>query len=229
MENTEIGAVIGTYFQQYIQQQKQGKLEHYRQMNKCARKGQILFCGSSLMEQFPVSELQLSDHFPLRLYNRGVGGFTAKELLEALDICVLDREPKYLFINIGTNDMNAEDYCVTKLMQIYDRILCRIRNRLPNIKICLFAYYPVNETMGLCDPIMGPIFQHRTNERINEANQMLETLSKEHHAVLMNLNTCIADESGQLKAEYTTDGMHLSAEGYIQIWNQLAQYMRELK
>lgn len=229
MENIEIGAVVGAYFQQYMQQQKHGRLEYYRQMNKCARKGQVLFCGSSLMEQFPITELQLSDQFPLRLYNRGVGGFTANELLEALDVCVLDPEPKYLFINIGTNDMNAEDYCASKLMQIYDRILFQIKNCLPDIKICLFAYYPVNEMIGLRDPIMGPIFQHRTNKRISEANQMLETLSQKHHAVLMNLNMCIADASGQLKAEYTTDGMHLTAEGYLQIWDRLAQYIRGLK
>ena len=32
-------------------------IENYRRLNKIAVKGQILFTGSSLMEQFPITEL----------------------------------------------------------------------------------------------------------------------------------------------------------------------------
>lgn len=39
------------------------------------------------------------------LYNRGIGGFTTTELLEAMDECILELQPAHLFLNIGTNDL----------------------------------------------------------------------------------------------------------------------------
>lgn len=41
-------------FEQRMKAEKQAKAERYHQMNQTARKGQVLFAGSSLMEQFPV-------------------------------------------------------------------------------------------------------------------------------------------------------------------------------
>ena len=44
---------------------------------------------------------------PCHIYNRGVGGFVIDQMLEALEPCVLALAPRYLFLNIGTNDMNG--------------------------------------------------------------------------------------------------------------------------
>ena len=35
----------------------QRMVERHRQLNRYARKGQIVFAGSSLMEQFPIEEM----------------------------------------------------------------------------------------------------------------------------------------------------------------------------
>ena len=39
------------------QRQDREKLESYRQLNRLAKKGQAVFTGSSLMEQFPLNEM----------------------------------------------------------------------------------------------------------------------------------------------------------------------------
>ena len=41
--------------------EKEKKLNQYRQLNAFVKKGQTLFTGSSLMEQFPIAEYCMND------------------------------------------------------------------------------------------------------------------------------------------------------------------------
>ena len=56
--------------------EKQDKVERFRRLNQFIKPGQILFAGSSLMEQFPIYEFLQDFDLPLTIYNRGVGGYT---------------------------------------------------------------------------------------------------------------------------------------------------------
>lgn len=87
-------------------EEKALKLESFNRLNKLAPKGQILFTGSSLMEQFPITELAMNHGLGKIVYNRGIGGFKTTDLLENIHAMLLDLEPKYVFINIGTNDLS---------------------------------------------------------------------------------------------------------------------------
>ena len=71
-------------------QEKQWKVECYRHLNRLVRPHQILFVGSSLMEQFPIYELMLDQQLPYTIYNRGIGGTTTFELMENMDACIYD-------------------------------------------------------------------------------------------------------------------------------------------
>ena len=48
------------------------KLVRYDYLNRTVVPGQILFAGSSLMEQFPVHEFQLGAGLSSLIYNRGI-------------------------------------------------------------------------------------------------------------------------------------------------------------
>ena len=63
-----------------MQAEKRDKVNRFRRLNPFAVKGQILFVGSSLMEQFPIHELLMADRSPLIIYNRGIGGYTISDL-----------------------------------------------------------------------------------------------------------------------------------------------------
>ena len=76
MTEAEIGALIGKFYAEQDAREKADKLERYRRLNKFVKPGQILFVGSSLMEQFPILELLEGESLPLRVYNRGIGGYT---------------------------------------------------------------------------------------------------------------------------------------------------------
>jgi hypothetical protein len=71
------------------------------QENKIAKRGQIVFVGSSLMEMFPIDKMQSSLGLDKVIYNRGIRATTTAELLEGIDICILDLKPSKVFINIG--------------------------------------------------------------------------------------------------------------------------------
>lgn len=224
----EIKELIRPLFEKQTKQEKLEKLERFRRLNKFVRKGQIVFAGSSLMEQFPVSELLMDLGIHLTIYNRGVGGFTTAELAEALEPCIIDLAPKYLFINIGTNDLNGPDYTLSGLIERYEGILRMIRERLPETKMYLLAYYPVNGEVGSQRPFMGQVFQYRTNTRIQEANQAVEQLAQRMDAVYLDLNDSITDESGNMKAEYTVEGIHMYADGYMEILRHLLPVLKTL-
>lgn len=125
------------------------KKERQRCLNPLAKKGQILFTGSSLMEQFPVEELRMSMDVKQIIYNRGIGGFTTDQFLDNIGPMLLDLSPSKVFINIGTNDINeklAEDGdWLGRLIGNYEKILARIKEELPDCRVYVMAYYPVNE------------------------------------------------------------------------------------
>lgn len=66
---------------------KAKKILRYREENKTIQYGQTVFTGSSLMEMFPINKLLKEYNDSEIIYNRGVGGFVSRELLEVIDVC----------------------------------------------------------------------------------------------------------------------------------------------
>ncbi|MFR7842124.1 MAG: GDSL-type esterase/lipase family protein [Gallintestinimicrobium sp.] len=152
-----------------------GKIDRvmrFRYLNEFVKPGQILFAGSSLMEQFPIQEFVADFDLPLTIYNRGVGGFTTSEMLACMQDCVYALRPAYIFINIGTNDLNDPACTPDVLHNRYRTILSGIREHLPQAKLFLLAYYPVNPDVA--DAGMKEVLKVRSNDCICRANEMVK-------------------------------------------------------
>lgn len=215
------------FFRERQRQEKEDKLARFRHLNPYVRKGQILFAGSSLMEQFPIYEFLLDFQLPYTIYNRGVGGFTTDEFYAALEDCVFALEPAHLFLNIGTNDLNGPEYRLSRLLDNYEKILQAIRGRLSATRLYLMAYYPVNPTVATI-PHMQEIFRHRTNARIREASEGVRALAARYGARFLDCNAGLTDADGNLKAEYTIEGMHMYANGYKPVLDALLPVLQEI-
>lgn len=212
----------------HLQREKAGKLERMRRLNLFARKGQIVFAGSSLMEQFPINEFLLDYDLPYVIYNRGIGGYTTAEMMDALQEMVFDLEPRYLFLNIGTNDLNGSGYIQVEMIARYEAILQKIKEKIPQIQIYLLAYFPVNpDTSNIA--WMAETFRNRTNTRIRAANEAVRELAEKYGARFVDFNRGITDGDGQLKAQYTIDGIHMYADGYNQVMEQLLPILKSLQ
>lgn len=214
------------WMEQQMRSEQRTKLERYRILNRYARKGEILFTGSSLMEQFPINELLMSSGMTQVIYNRGIGGFTTDDMLQYMEEMVYGTEPSRIFINIGTNDISRPEYRLETLMANYRKILTQIRERLPQAEITLMAYYPVNETDKLPDSSMAAeMFATRNNENIALANQAVEKLAKELGCQFINVNDGLTDERGKLKKEFTIEGIHMYANGYQVVLDNMKKYL----
>lgn len=204
---------------------KEMKVERYREENKTAKKGQIVFTGSSLMEMFPINKLLNEHGDDTVIYNRGIGGFISDELLAVIDVCAIDLMPSKLFINIGTNDLSWSSIPISQLMDNYDKIISAIEKAVPNVKIYLMAYYPVNYEAAAEE--MKECLKIRTNEKINTANAEVKKLAEKHGQRYIDINRNLKDEQGRLKAEYTIEGMHINEDGYRAIYDDIMAFVKE--
>ena len=226
MENNR--ELMQQIFEEMGKRDQADKLERYRRLNKMVRPGQILFAGSSLMEQFPIYELLLDRQLPYTIYNRGVGGFTTAQLREVLDVCVYDLQPRHIFLNIGTNDLNTPELSLEELRTRYEDILREILAHLPGVGITLMAYYPMNEEAAAANPWMAGILATRNNARIGEANRMVQALAEKLGLGFIDCNAGITDEQGNMKGEYTIEGMHMYANGYARVLDALLPELEKL-
>ena len=164
-------------FEQIMRREAAQKKQIYHDLNQSALPGQIVMAGSSLMEQFPMNELLMSSGRHVIVYNRGLGGFTTEQYLEALDVCVLELKPRKVFINIGTNDIGATEGWQETLIANYREILRRIRAALLDCKIIVMAYYPVaNTDSPFCPPNAA---EPRTLDKVLLANRLVRELADE--------------------------------------------------
>lgn len=204
---------------------KEMKLERYRADNMTVKHGETVFAGSSLMEMFPINKLLAERGDDTVIYNRGIGGCVSRELLEAVDVCVIDLKPSRVFINIGTNDLSDSRIPMSELTDNYDKIVTAIENALPEVKIYFMAYYPVNYDAAAED--MKECLRIRNNGKIAAANAEVKKLAEKHGQRYIDINKNLKDEQGRLKAEYTIEGLHINEEGYRAIYDDIMRYVKE--
>lgn len=200
----------------------------YQDLNKVARKGQTLFTGSSLMEQFPVNEIAMSMGVTKVIYNRGVGGTTTDEFLEHIDTVLLDLEPSKVFINIGTNDINPRcdgEYWQDHLLKNYETILTILKEKLPETEVYMMAYYPINPDLPDIPEWAKVTFQTRTNAAINDTNGKISALAAKFGYHYIDCNDGIKDEKGNHRAEFSKEGLHMYPAAYVEIFKALRQYL----
>ena len=219
---------IGKQIQLQMQRQQQQKADNFRYLNQTAQKGQILFTGSSLMEQFPICELCQSSGIDKVVYNRGIGGYTTDDFLREINTVLFDLEPSRVFINIGTNDIreweDGRDW-LSHLLGNYEQILMLIRDRLPQTLVFLMAYYPVNADIPEASGLSSHMLKVRTNENIALANNHIAQLAASCGYEFIDVNQGLTDENGRLKTEYTIEGVHMYSNAYQVVFRNLKKYL----
>lgn len=220
------GMVLGliTKLFEHKTDDKKIKLRKFEKENKGAVMGETVLAGSSLMEMFPINKLLSEHNDSTIIYNRGVGGFVSKELIDAIDVCILQLKPSKLFINIGTNDLSDSRISISQLMSNYEEIISRVESALPNVKIYLMAYYPVNYEAA--DESMKECLKIRNNDKLQAANAEVEKLALRHGQCYIDINRSLKDEEGRLKAEYTIEGLHINELGYRAIYDDFMKYVK---
>ncbi|MBQ3524443.1 MAG: lysophospholipase [Clostridia bacterium] len=189
--------------------EKNTKRENYRILNEeYALKNQTVLLGDSITDFFNWYELfyDFSKISGQAVYNRGISGDTTDRLLERLNENVLNIEPKNVVLLIGTNDI-GRGLPLSMSVENVSKIIENTKKVCPDINFILQAVYPIN--CGMRDK-----FEKRSNEKIDIMNKEFIMLSEEHDCVWLDITDKLKDETGNLKKEYTYDGLHLNVNAY---------------
>lgn len=209
-----------------IEQYKSYLRARFAKENQTAKKGQIVFVGSSTMEMFPIEKMQQNLGLDKLIYNRGIRATTTSDLLAAMDICILDLSPSKIFINIGSNDAGFGVPEATFLGN-YEEILKQIKKELPETQVFVMAYYPVNAVadFGESEAEHEAFFSKRNNEILELASSKVALLTQKYHYEFINVNDGLADTDGNLRKELTFDGGHMYPAGYEIVLGNMKKYL----
>ena len=145
----------------------------------------------------------LGREFPL--VNRGIAGTDSVWLLEHLKEQVLDLEPSKLVLLIGINDI-GRGYPIRDIVTRISDIIMTVRQESLFTEVYLLSVFPVSEESQYASKV-----KIRNNTTVRELNQQLAVLPG---VTYVDLFDYLTDDKGQLNDNYTTDGLHLSPQGY---------------
>ena len=167
----------------------------------------IVMLGNSLTENGGDWAARLSNK---NVRNRGIIGDEVMGVYDRLHQ-ILPGHPAKLFLLIGVNDV-SHDLTTDTIVGMIRVTVERIRKESPDTKLYLQSLLPINESFGRYKRLAG-----KTN-MIPEINKQLEELAKEKGLTYINLFPLFTEKGRNvLRAELTTDGLHLKEEGY-KIW-----------
>lgn len=176
------------------QDQMQSFFEEYR-----VEPGDIVFVGDSL-----TAGARWPEVFPGRpVRNRGIRGDTTSGLLERLD-AIAGGRPALVLLMIGSNDLGFDE-SVEATLERYAEILDGVRARSP-------------ETRIVCQSVLPR--QAEFADRIRELNAGIRTLAEGRGHHYADLFPSFANARGELRPEFTNDGLHLLGVGYA-LWAEL--------
>lgn len=153
----------------------------------------IAFIGDSLTDGYDVKS-----YYPeYTVSNRGIGGDTTYDLFARLDVSVYRLEPKVIVMLIGANNFKT-------MLNNYEDIIIGIRNNLPDTKLVVCSLTS-----------MGGEHWGKNNEIAAYNNVYIKALAEKHGCSFVDLYTPLLNlETGEIYEHYTTDGGHLTADGY---------------
>lgn len=188
------------------------RVESFREQNECLEQNNhdnIVLVGDSITEGFDVAKF-----FPGRhVLNRGIGSDVIgnalapgdnRGVLKRLDVSFFDCAAQQAFLLIGINDL-GDGHSPTTIETGYREILDRVKKHSPALRVHIQSVLPARGKFA------------KFNANVLDVNQRLQKLAPEFGYDYLDLHTLMKDGQGELRADITTDGLHLNPAGY-KIW-----------
>ena len=179
----------------------------YRELNQISViEPDIIFIGDSIVEYYPLQELLGTTK---TIVNRGIRGYQTGLLLDNLDAHLYGDAVDQIVLLIGTNDI-GKDVPMSQALKNLESVIQSISRDYPLSQIKLVSILPVHQGEEYKQTVYI-----RTNEKIKAWNQAYQELAFAYMQVeYVSVFEELLDQEGQLKSDYTTDGLHLSVSGY---------------
>lgn len=174
----------------------------------------IVLLGDSMLNRFESKLLDTSRE----IINCGIDGATSQTLFLVLN-AVINMKPHQILFMVGTNDLDDEHEfdCLDITFALFNMITS-IHQQLPSVKIGVVTPLPIDES------------RQKTRARNNRTLKMLgdemKALKQDlDYVEVIDVFSLFLDEEGSMKKTYTTDGLHLSEEGYQCLAEKLSEYV----
>jgi lysophospholipase L1-like esterase len=185
------------------------QIDHYLMKTKLAENmtqqdSSIIFLGDSQFEYANWNELlERKD-----ILNRGIAGDVVSGLIGRVEE-VCRHQPTKIFIEIGTNDLSM-GLSVDEIMADYEKLMEAIKKRT-TAEIYINSVLPVQDLPG----------ENYQNAEILNLNRKIKAFCEKQALKYIDLMPTFTDDnSGNIKTEYTSDGLHLNAKGYLE-WKRI--------
>lgn len=192
-----------------VQIYRDAKIAQYRTENEEYADFQVdvAFLGDSLTDGY-----DLKKYYPQYVTaNRGIGGDTTFDLQERLEVSVYELKPKVTVMLIGANNMDT-------MFENYEQILQGFQENLPDTQIVLLSL-----------TAMGGENWGSKNQLAAYNNVTIKLLAEKYGYTFVDLYMPLYDVSiREVYEGYTSDGGHLTHEGYMVVTAQITPVLESL-
>ncbi|WP_088240505.1 GDSL-type esterase/lipase family protein [Calothrix rhizosoleniae] len=162
-----------------------------------------ILLGDSLSMWFPKEKLPDGQLW----LNQGISGDTSTGILKRLSVFSATR-PRTIYIMAGINDLRRGTKAKT-IINNHRLMIRRLRRIHPKTEIIIQSILPTSRP-------------NLPNHYIRYINKQLAMVAKQEGAKFINIHHWFIDFQGNLRPELTTDGLHLSQQGY-EVWRSALQ------
>lgn len=171
------------------------------------KSGPTVFFGDSITEGLKIFGFFKQD---VVLGINSLSTLNASNHIE--EITMLD--PSKVFILIGINDLWGGDP-VNDYIKRYEKFIIDLKLKCPDTKIYIQSLFPVSVNALKRN-------QQINNKIIDEANLSLKDMAKRQAINYIDINSTFKDDVGNMKSEYTNDGVHVIVN-YYPIWTGILE------
>jgi lysophospholipase L1-like esterase len=197
-------------------------LEKYKLANEQLKSSQnegnrLIFLGDSITEGWSDATPNFFETH-LHYVNRGIGGQTSGQALLRVRQDVIELQPKKMVLLIGINDIAenngaySEDITFGNIVSILELV------QLYNIQPIVCSITPANT-------FIWRTAIENVGDKIIALNQRLEQYAKQRKLPYCDFHSALKNNEKGTKREYTTDGVHLTREGYEVMINTLRKFL----
>lgn len=175
-----------------------------------------VFVGDSIFARYDLEKYYVD----MAVVNSGISGNRSVDILNDLNNRIYKYNPSKVILMIGTNDWStiSNEDTVKNIGKIVDGI----KENRPYAEVYVQSIYPVNKNVNDGINVAG-----RSNDNINAMNKEIEKVCKEKAVTYMNIHDLLIDDDGNLKEEYTSDGLHVNAEAYKVITTEVMKILKK--
>lgn len=176
-----------------------------------------VFFGDSLIEFWNLELFESP-----KLYNCGVRGATAYQLMYLIESCITRYDPKNVIILVGNNDLSDENQAdkVESAFSLFKAIEVMLMKNKGIKQVAVISPLPIDEARA------------KGNWK---DNVQLKLLGDEYRKICEDLDNvryidCFDSliKDGQLCLDYTTDGEHLNDLGYERMTQLIKPVFQEM-